>query len=111
MPPYIVLKKASSTKQLKISSALNESELQIKARQIVELAKKNYNVRIYMNCKESQMESSLSKMELIKSMVQNKCSIERDVEAFQDQDDKDDDNEAQKEPRGSFAMVVKSREN
>lgn len=47
----LVIKKASSTKNLKISLKLTENDLIIKTKQIIELAKKNLNVRIFINCK------------------------------------------------------------
>lgn len=46
-----LLRKASSSKQLKISTSLSENELKIKAKQVIELAKKNFNVRVYSICK------------------------------------------------------------
>ena len=46
-----------------------------------------------MNCKASQSNDALSKMENLKSMIQNKCIIEKDVkfeEASPDNDESED---------------------
>lgn len=85
------MKKASSSKQLKISTNLSENELQIKAKQITELAKKNFNVRVYAICKNEQKDEGLAKFDHLKSIVQNKCIVERDVkvEEFQEKDEDD----------------------
>lgn len=47
----LVLNRANATKELKIALNLNPSELKVKAKQIIELSKKNLNVRVFMNCK------------------------------------------------------------
>ena len=69
------MKKASSSKQLKISLNLTESELLIKGKQIAELAKKNLNVRVYMSVKEGFENEGLVKFDFLKSLIQNKCII------------------------------------
>ena len=70
-----VIKKASSSKHLKLSLNLTESEMQIKSKQIIELAKKNLNVRVYMNCKEGFENEGLVKFDYLKSLIQNKCTV------------------------------------
>jgi hypothetical protein len=55
--------------------------MQIKAKQITELAKKNFNVRIYAICKATQKDAALSKFDYVKSLIQNKCNIEKDIKA------------------------------
>lgn len=45
------MKKASTSRQLKIATNLGENDLQIKSKQVIELAKKNFNVRVYSICK------------------------------------------------------------
>ena len=53
--------------------------MQIKSKQIIELSKKNSRVRIYAITKASQQEVALTKFDYLKSLIQNKCIIERDV--------------------------------
>lgn len=74
-----LIKKASSSKQLKISTNLSENELQIKAKQIIELAKKNFNVRVYSICKNEFKDEGLSTFDQLKSLVMNRCIVETDV--------------------------------
>lgn len=58
----VVLSKANATKQLKIALNLNQNELKVKAKQIIELSKKNLNVRVFMNCKEESRDECLEKL-------------------------------------------------
>lgn len=90
--------------------------MQIKAKQIIELAKKNLNVRIFSICKQSQKDVALSKFDYVKSLIQNKCIVERDIKAeeYAPKEDEDFDYDKEKknqEPNVSVSMVVKSKEN
>lgn len=82
-----MIKKASSTKHLKISLKLSDNDLVIKSKQIIELAKKNLNVRIFVNCKLSQVDEAYAKLDSMKAMLQNKCTIEKDMSVTKEDDE------------------------
>lgn len=76
---HSVIAKATSVKNLKISSALNRDELGLKVKQLVELSLKNMKVRVTMQVSDNNKEESLSKLEWAKSQLLNKCYIEEEI--------------------------------
>jgi len=63
----IVQSKATSTKSLRVSPNLNNNEMKLKLKQLIELSQKNLKVRVFMMVKEAQKDQCLSKLEEIKS--------------------------------------------
>lgn len=91
---------------------MSENELQIKAKQVVELAKKNFNVRVYAICKENQKGEGLAKFDHLKSLVQNRCIVEKDIrvdEYVEKEEDFESKKNAAKENRYSISVVFKSK--
>jgi len=62
-----VQSKATSTKSLRVSPNLNNNEMKLKLKQLIELSQKNLKVRVFMMVKEAQKDQCLSKLEEIKS--------------------------------------------
>lgn len=74
---------------MKISLKLSDNDLIIKSKQIIELAKKNLNVRIFINCKLSQVDEAYARLDSVKAMLQNKCTIEKDMSVSKDDEEED----------------------
>lgn len=88
--------------------------MQIKAKQITQLAKKNFNIRIFAICKATQRDTALSKFDYLKSLIQNKCIIEKEVKAEEFTPKEEDFYETKKqneEPNVSVSMTIKSKDN
>ena len=103
----VVLSRANATKQLKIALNLNHNEIKVKAKQIIELSKKNLNVRVFMNCKEETRDECLEKLQFLKSEIQGKCIIDKDIKNYRDEDDSKEG----KSYTQTYSFTCKSREN
>ena len=70
-------------------------------------------MRVFISCKSNQTDDALSRMETLKSMIQNKCIIEKDVrfEEVEKSDDEYEDPKEKKDRRFTYSMVIKSRDN
>ena len=96
---------------LRVAPTLNQKELALKLKQIVELSQKHQTVKVVMMIKVAMREEGLSKLEWIKSELMNNCYLEEEISARQA--DKDEDEEVDEKKKGRrtevYSFVVRAR--